>query len=72
MAPERITGDLYKIHSDIWSLGISLLEMALGRFPFKEANLQHKLIDEKILQTIVSSEEVLVVGNSFEKLVEGW
>lgn len=34
MAPERIQGDEYSIRSELWSLGVSLLEMALGRFPY--------------------------------------
>ncbi|XP_065172320.1 dual specificity mitogen-activated protein kinase kinase 6-like [Atheta coriaria] len=38
MAPERIdpTGDpsTYDIRSDVWSLGISLIELATGRFPY--------------------------------------
>jgi serine/threonine protein kinase len=34
MAPERIRGDEYSTPSDIWSLGISLLELAGGRFPY--------------------------------------
>ncbi|KAG7663929.1 MKK1 [[Candida] subhashii] len=33
MAPERITGGTYSISSDIWSLGMSLLEVANGKFP---------------------------------------
>ncbi|KAL6452192.1 MKK1 MAP kinase kinase MKK1/SSP32 [Candida maltosa Xu316] len=33
MAPERITGGNYSITSDIWSLGMSLLEVASGDFP---------------------------------------
>ncbi|CAI5756462.1 unnamed protein product [Candida verbasci] len=35
MAPERITGGSYSITSDIWSLGISLLEVANGKFPLE-------------------------------------
>lgn len=34
MAPERITGQSYTITSDVWSLGVSLLEVAQHRFPF--------------------------------------
>ncbi|KAK3752325.1 hypothetical protein QZH41_010345 [Actinostola sp. cb2023] len=34
MAPERVLGDEYSIHSEVWSLGISLFEMAIGRFPY--------------------------------------
>ena len=34
--PERIQGAQYSVKSDVWSLGISLIELALGRFPFAE------------------------------------
>ncbi|EJC98130.1 Pkinase-domain-containing protein [Fomitiporia mediterranea MF3/22] len=36
MSPERIQGAQYTVKSDVWSLGISLIELALGRFPFSE------------------------------------
>ncbi|OCT89846.1 hypothetical protein XELAEV_18018459mg [Xenopus laevis] len=36
MAPERIAGEQYGIHSDVWSLGISFMELALGRFPYPQ------------------------------------
>lgn len=36
MAPERLQGSEYTILSDIWSLGISLVEMALGRYPIPQ------------------------------------
>lgn len=35
--PERIQGAPYTIKSDVWSLGISLIELALGRFPFSDS-----------------------------------
>lgn len=34
--PERIQGAPYSIKSDVWSLGISLVELAQGRFPFAD------------------------------------
>ncbi|KAI6240242.1 hypothetical protein M3Y99_00481800 [Aphelenchoides fujianensis] len=33
MAPERLIGVRYNVQSDIWSFGLSLVEMAIGRFP---------------------------------------
>ena len=36
--PERIQGAQYTVKSDVWSLGISLIELALGRFPFSESD----------------------------------
>ena len=39
MSPERISGEAYAFDSDVWSLGLSLLECATGRFPYPpEAN----------------------------------
>ena len=35
--PERIQGAQYTVKSDVWSLGISLIELALGRFPFSDS-----------------------------------
>ncbi|KAK6966404.1 mitogen-activated protein kinase [Favolaschia claudopus] len=37
MSPERIQGAQYTVKSDVWSLGVSLIELALGRFPFSES-----------------------------------
>ena len=49
MAPERITGQSYTITSDVWSLGVTLFEVAQHRFPFPadgtEAQPRAGLID---------------------------
>ena len=34
MSPERIRGERYSFSSDIWSLGLTLVEAAIGRFPY--------------------------------------
>jgi mitogen-activated protein kinase kinase len=34
MSPERIQGEKYTIKSDVWSVGMTLLELATGSFPF--------------------------------------
>ncbi|KAK9761435.1 Protein kinase C signaling pathway involved MAPKK protein [Basidiobolus ranarum] len=34
MAPERIQGARYAVQSDIWSLGLTIIEIANSRFPF--------------------------------------
>ncbi|KAI9009126.1 kinase-like domain-containing protein [Hyaloraphidium curvatum] len=39
MSPERITGSKYAVQSDVWSLGITMLEVAIGRHPFPGSTL---------------------------------
>lgn len=36
MSPERIQGAAYSVKSDVWSVGITLLELAIGYFPWEE------------------------------------
>lgn len=46
MAPERIQGCKYTIHSDIWSFGLSLIELTTGVFPIPEAMSVFELMQE--------------------------
>ncbi|KAI8882170.1 kinase-like protein [Backusella circina FSU 941] len=40
MAPERIrAANTYSVSSDVWSLGISLVEIAVGHYPYKYDNM---------------------------------
>lgn len=34
MAPERIQGEKYTVKSDVWSFGLTVMELAIGKFPF--------------------------------------
>ncbi|KAI9809150.1 MAG: hypothetical protein M1825_002440 [Sarcosagium campestre] len=38
MAPERIQGAKYSVKSDVWSAGLTLMELAIGRFPFDSSD----------------------------------
>ncbi|ODV95931.1 hypothetical protein PACTADRAFT_41265 [Pachysolen tannophilus NRRL Y-2460] len=44
MAPERIKGQPYTVTSDVWSLGLTLLEVAQGRFPYHTTDEDKKTI----------------------------
>jgi hypothetical protein len=33
MAPERLKADNYSILAEVWSLGLMLMELAIGRYP---------------------------------------
>lgn len=55
MAPERIQGQPYTVTSDIWSLGLTLMEVSMNRFPFLERE-DSPLMPIEILSIIVSQE----------------
>ncbi|XP_047349782.1 dual specificity mitogen-activated protein kinase kinase dSOR1 isoform X1 [Vespa velutina] len=49
MSPERLQGTHYSVQSDIWSLGLSLVEMAIGMYPIPPP-------DEKTLASIFGTQ----------------
>ncbi|KAG5225445.1 mitogen-activated protein kinase kinase [Salix suchowensis] len=54
MSPERISGDRYSSKSDIWSLGLVLLECATGQFPFSPPELEECWTNVyELMETIV-------------------
>ncbi|XP_041030666.1 dual specificity mitogen-activated protein kinase kinase 5 isoform X5 [Carcharodon carcharias] len=69
--PERIAGEQYGIHSDVWSFGISFMELALGRFPYPQIQKnQGSLMPLQLLQCIVDEDPpVLPVGEFSEPFV---
>jgi mitogen-activated protein kinase kinase 1 len=40
MSPERLQGTHYSVQSDVWSLGLSLVEMAIGMYPIPPPDSQ--------------------------------
>ncbi|XP_069481226.1 dual specificity mitogen-activated protein kinase kinase 5 isoform X2 [Ambystoma mexicanum] len=61
MAPERISGEQYGIHSDVWSLGISFMEIQRN---------QRSLMPLQLLQCIVDEDSpVLPVGEFSEQFL---
>ncbi|KAJ3901335.1 kinase-like domain-containing protein [Lentinula edodes] len=45
MSPERIQGSDYSVKSDVWSLGITLIELAHGCFPFADTEVDDSPLD---------------------------
>mmetsp|Transcript_10109 Transcript_10109/g.15823 ORF Transcript_10109/g.15823 Transcript_10109/m.15823 type:complete len:445 (+) Transcript_10109:2-1336(+) len=42
MSPERIVGNKYTFNSDVWALGVILVEAALGRYPYLVEGMEKK------------------------------
>lgn len=55
MAPERIQGLPYTVTADVWSLGLSLMEVCTNKFPFLEDETT-QLVAIELLSLIVSQE----------------
>jgi len=66
MSPERISGSTYGYDSDIWSLGLTLLECALGRFPYQPPEQDEGgLSFYALLQTIVDQPPPVAPSDEF-------
>ncbi|VDK50652.1 unnamed protein product, partial [Gongylonema pulchrum] len=63
MAPERIRGGPYRLCSDVWSFGLTMCELAIGRFPLPVAgvsNAVQNIFDEKFdVMNYIDGEEDL-------------
>ncbi|CAI0426187.1 unnamed protein product [Linum tenue] len=56
MSPERISGSTYDYSSDIWSLGLVVLECAIGRFPYmRSEDEEERPSFYELLEAIVDS-----------------
>ncbi|KAM3163692.1 MAP kinase kinase MKK1/SSP32 [Lachancea thermotolerans] len=54
MAPERIQGQPYSVTSDVWSLGLTLLEVAQGQFPFGSDKMAANMPPIELLMLILT------------------
>ena len=55
MSPERIQGNNYSYDSDVWSLGITLLELATAAFPYPHERGGQRLSFWDLLDAIVET-----------------
>uniref|UniRef100_A0A3Q3DVW8 mitogen-activated protein kinase kinase n=1 Tax=Hippocampus comes TaxID=109280 RepID=A0A3Q3DVW8_HIPCM len=66
MAPERISGEQYGIHADVWSVGISFMELALGMFPYPQ--IQKNQGSLMLLQCIVDEDPPVLPAGQFSEM----
>lgn len=78
MAPERIQGQPYSVTCDVWSLGLTLLEVAEARFPFGDENMKSNLAPIDLLMVILTftpklkeePENHITWSNSFRSFID--
>jgi mitogen-activated protein kinase kinase 7 len=47
MAPERIEiSENYDVRADVWSMGITLVELAMGKFPYPQCNTDFEVMSK--------------------------
>lgn len=59
MSPERLVGTQYSVQSEIWSLGLSLVEMAIGMYPIPAP-------DKEVIEKIMSKPPELMSESARE------
>ncbi|KAJ8525701.1 hypothetical protein ON010_g15413 [Phytophthora cinnamomi] len=59
MAPERIGGGDYSYPADVWSFGLALISVALGRYPLPTQDGFFGLVDSWIVLVQVANEQCL-------------
>ena len=70
MAPERIEppnpyNPNYDIRADVWSLGITLVEMATGHFPYRDCKT-----DFELLTKVIQDDPPMLPPNNFSREFE--
>ncbi|KAI8923542.1 kinase-like domain-containing protein [Entophlyctis helioformis] len=68
MSPERIQGGKYSVQSDVWSLGMTLMELVLGKFPFPPDGKPLSVFE--LLEYIVHEPVPTLPPNQFTKEFE--
>jgi serine/threonine protein kinase len=57
MAPESIIDAIYNVKTDVWGIGCTLLELATGKMPWSEKEMD----SHKIMMEIGMKEEIPLI-----------
>ena len=79
MAPERIQGSAYTVKSDVWSVGLTLMELAIAKFPFapdseaignEEESAEPQGILDLLQQIVLEPAPKLPKSDAFPQILE--
>ncbi|CAH8455622.1 unnamed protein product [Schistosoma turkestanicum] len=70
MAPERLNNSTYDVRADIWSLGISLLELATGSFPYTGTHIEFAIMTKIISDPPPSLPHHIPFTPAFRQFIE--
>jgi mitogen-activated protein kinase kinase 1 len=60
MCPQRLKGDRYSFDTDLWSLGLTLLECACGKYPIEDIASNKKNLTFWDVYEIVKDRDIYV------------
>lgn len=75
MAPERIdppnpTNPVYDIRADVWSLGVTLVELANGEYPYRHCNTEFEVMITILQQDAPKLGDKIKFSDNFRTFVE--
>lgn len=65
MSPERLKGEAYFSDTDLWSLGLLLIECAMGRYPYPDPNDEVQELGYWELMQYITHKESPKLPNDF-------
>ena len=74
MSPERIQGESYEFTADVWSFALTVMECALGRFPYNSPDVARRysfwdLLDVVVKEPVPCLRPKLNVSEEFDNFV---
>lgn len=72
MAPERLKKQEYDVRADVWSLGVSILELATGSFPYQDAKTEFALMTKIMEEEAPKLPADFLASPDFRVFVETW
>ena len=71
-SPERLKGEPYTFPCDIWSLGIIVMELATGEYPYKKTGSFLSILNQISEEKVPELPNNNVYSDEFRDFVSSW